>query len=71
MEEVAAGCFRGSDSGLQKSINQLFAEYRKVTPADLQRVAREIFRPQSETIVTLSHQDAHPETKSQEGDHHE
>ncbi|HEX3527208.1 MAG TPA: pitrilysin family protein [Thermoanaerobaculia bacterium] len=54
-------------SGDLQAINQLFAEYRKVTPADIQRVAREVFRPQSETIVTLSH----PETKSQEGDHHE
>jgi len=58
-------------TGDLRSINQLFAEYRKVTPADLQRVAREIFRPESESIVTLSHQDAHPESKSPQGDHHE
>ncbi|HET7510405.1 MAG TPA: pitrilysin family protein, partial [Solirubrobacterales bacterium] len=40
-------------------INRRFAQYQKVTPADIQRVAREVFRPQNETIVTLSH----PETK--------
>jgi zinc protease len=45
-------------SGDVKSINQLFAEYQKVTPADVQRVARQVFRPQNETIVTLSHPEA-------------
>jgi zinc protease len=38
-----------------KAINQRFATYQKVTPQDIQRVARAIFRPQNETIVTLSH----------------
>jgi zinc protease len=45
-------------TGDLKSINQLFAEYQKVTPADVQRVARQVFRPQNETIVTLSHPEA-------------
>ncbi len=36
------------------AINQRFAQYQKVTPADIQRVAREILRPQNETVVTLS-----------------
>jgi zinc protease len=37
------------------AINRLYRQYDKVTPADIQRVAREIFRPQNETYVTLSH----------------
>ena len=37
------------------AINQRFAQYQKVTPADIQRLARETFRPQNETLVTLSH----------------
>jgi len=54
-------------TGDLRSINQLFAEYQKVTPADIQRVAREVFRPQNQTTVTLSH----PEAKSQERERHE
>jgi zinc protease len=42
-------------AGDYKALNQLFATYQKVTPADIQRVARAIFQPQNETIVTLSH----------------
>jgi zinc protease len=37
------------------AINRLYQQYDKVTPADIQRVAREVFRPQNETYVTLSH----------------
>jgi zinc protease len=37
------------------AINQRFAQYQKVTPAEIQRVAREIFKPSNETMVTLSH----------------
>jgi zinc protease len=40
------------------SINALFAAYQKVTPADIQRIAKQILRPQNETIVTLSHKPA-------------
>jgi zinc protease len=36
-------------------INRLFQQYDKATPADVQRIAREVFRPQNETVVTLSH----------------
>jgi zinc protease len=36
------------------SINRLYRQYDKVTPADIQRVVRETFRPQNETYVTLS-----------------
>ncbi|HVT60021.1 MAG TPA: pitrilysin family protein [Thermoanaerobaculia bacterium] len=42
-------------SGGIDSINQSFAAIDKVTPADIQRLAREIFQPQNQTIVTLSH----------------
>jgi zinc protease len=41
-------------TGNVDAINQRFAQYQKVTPADIQRVARETFRPQNETVVTLS-----------------
>lgn len=37
------------------SINERFAQYQKITPADVHKAAREIFRPQNETLVTLSH----------------
>jgi zinc protease len=42
-------------SGDAGSINRLFQQYDKVTPADIQRVAREVLRNQNETMVTLSH----------------
>ena len=42
-------------TGDVEAINQRFATYQKVTPADIQRVARAIFRPENETVVTLSH----------------
>lgn len=37
------------------AINRLYQQYDKVTPADVQRVAREVFKPQNETYVTLSY----------------
>lgn len=37
------------------AINGLFAQYEKVTPADVQRVARETFKTDSETVVSLSY----------------
>lgn len=40
------------------AINRLYRQYDKVTPADIQRVVRETFRPQNETYVTLSHKAA-------------
>lgn len=42
------------------SINERFAQYQKVTPEDVQRAAREIFRPQNETMVSLSHKEEAP-----------
>jgi len=54
------------------AINQRFAEYQKVTPADIQRLARETFRPQNETIVNLSHRaDAAPAKGTQGGASHD
>jgi zinc protease len=45
-------------------LNTLYHQYQQVTPADVQRVARQVFRPSNETVVTLSHrppqQDAAP-----------
>ena len=40
------------------AINRLYRQYDKVTPADIQRVVREVFKPQNETYVTLSHKAA-------------
>jgi zinc protease len=42
-------------SGDVQSINRSFEQYQKVTPADIQRVAKSVFRPENETVVTLSH----------------
>jgi len=37
------------------TVNQVYAQYQKVTPADIQRVAKEIFKPTNYTVVTLSY----------------
>jgi zinc protease len=42
-------------TGDVESINRRFAQYQKVTPADVQRLARQIFRRDNETVVTLTH----------------
>jgi zinc protease len=42
-------------SGKVEDWNRLYEQYRKVTPADVQRLARETFRPQNETQVTLAY----------------
>ncbi len=42
-------------SGDVQDLNRRFAQYDKVTPADVQRLARDTFRPENETEVTLSH----------------
>ena len=36
-----------------KSINELFAAYDRLTPADLQRVAAKYFQPTNETAIIL------------------
>ncbi len=54
--------------GEVEAINQRFAQYQKVTPADIQRIARETFRTQNETIVTLAHKaEAAAPAKGSEG----
>jgi zinc protease len=42
-------------TGDVRALNRLYEAYQKVTPEDIQRVARQIFRPTNETVVTLSH----------------
>jgi zinc protease len=42
-------------TGDVSSINALFAQYQKVTPADIQRMATQVFRAENQTVVTLSH----------------
>src|SRR5262249_54830170 len=42
-------------SGDVRSLNRIYEQYQKVTPADIQRVARQTFRPENETVVNLSH----------------
>jgi zinc protease len=45
-------------TGDVNSLNQQFAQYQKVTPADVQRLARDTFKQQNETVVTLAHKAA-------------
>jgi zinc protease len=40
------------------SINELYAQYPKVEPKDIQRVAKKIFQDSERTVVTLSHKPA-------------
>ena len=49
------------------AINQQFAKYQQVTPADIQRVSRETFRAQNETLVTLAHKGAAPAAQGTPG----
>jgi zinc protease len=59
-------------TGGVEAINQRFAAYQKVTPADIQRVAREIFQPSNETVVTLAHKEkAGAAPGTQGGAHHD
>jgi len=60
-----------SQTGDVQDINRRFAQFKKVTPADVQRLARATFRPQNETEVTLSHPAGAPEKPAQGGDKHE
>jgi zinc protease len=57
-------------SGDVNDINRLYAQYQKVTPADVQRLAREVFRRDNETVVTLSHA-AQAKPASQPGGAHD
>lgn len=40
------------------AINQLYAQYPKVEPQDIRRVAKEVFQDSKHTVVTLSHKPA-------------
>lgn len=58
------------------AINRLFAQYDKATPADIQRVAREVFQPKKETQVTLAYKapaekPAAPGAETEGGAHHD
>ncbi len=59
-------------TGGVEAINQRFATYQKVTPADIQRAAREYFKPTNETVVTLAHKADAPAAQGKPGGaHHE
>jgi zinc protease len=59
LDSPGAVAFRAASAialtGDVKSLNQIYEQYQKVTPADIQRVARQAFKPTNETVVTLSH----------------
>jgi zinc protease len=59
LDSPGAVAFRAASAialtGDVKSLNQIYEQYQKVTPADIQRVARQAFQPTNETVVTLSH----------------
>ncbi|HEV7509857.1 MAG TPA: pitrilysin family protein [Thermoanaerobaculia bacterium] len=56
-----------SETGDVQDINRRFVQFDKVTPADVQRLARATFQPQNETEVTLSHPAGAPEKPAQGG----
>jgi zinc protease len=45
-------------TGDPQSINRLYERYDRITPEDIARVARQVFRPENRTVVTLSHRPA-------------
>jgi len=53
------------------AINQRFAQYQKVTPADIQRIVGASFQTRNETIVTLSHKADAAAKGTQGGANHE
>ena len=57
-------------TGGVEAINQRFATYQKVTPADIQRAAREYFKPTNETVVTLAHKADAPAAQGKPGGAH-
>jgi zinc protease len=54
-------------SGDIDALNQRFAAYEKVTPADIQKAARQYFQPQNETFATLTHKAAAPAAQGTPG----
>jgi zinc protease len=49
------------------SLSKIYEEYQKVSPEDIQRVARQTFRPDNETVITLSHPGADKPAATQGG----
>jgi zinc protease len=60
-EQVATQiCAMLALTGDVQSLNRLLAQYTRVTPADVQRLAREVFQARNQTLVTLSSPPAAP-----------
>ncbi len=57
-------------TGEVRSLDSWLLQYSHVTPADVQRVAREIFRPTNQTVVTLTGPAAAAGAQPQGGAHH-
>jgi zinc protease len=53
------------------AINRLYQQYDKVTPADIQRVVRDVFKPENETYITLSYKAPAAAPGSQGGADHD
>ncbi|MDH3743871.1 MAG: insulinase family protein [Acidobacteriota bacterium] len=49
-------------TGDPHSLNRVFGQYQKVNPEDVRRITRETFKPETETVVTLSHLEDRPGT---------
>jgi predicted Zn-dependent peptidase len=58
-----------SQSGDVQDINRRFMQFEKVTPADVQRLARATFQSRNETEVTLSHPAGAPAKPAPGGAH--
>jgi zinc protease len=52
------------------ALNQRYATYHKVTPADIQRVAAKFLQSQNETVVTLTHKAAPAAAPAPQGGAH-
>jgi zinc protease len=42
-------------TGDPAAINRLYEQYQAVTPEDVQRVTREVFKESSQTVIRLAH----------------
>ncbi len=47
-------------TGDPATVNRVYEQYQKVSAEDVQRVAREVFRPEALTVVVLAHTPAEP-----------
>jgi zinc protease len=54
-------------TGEVEPLNTLYSQYQQVTPADVQRVARQVFRPANQTVVTLAHRAPEEQAPTVEG----